>query len=233
MSIIQLVPIIELPAAAVDPEHSWHAQHDRSVEEIELITTLIRAFEDVPRIDGLPHFVWASSMRHEHWRAITRSHVSVLENLEDTCALFGGYGLKIDGVWRLLPQCCATLAEIKYWKQVGELEEVPAKNAGPLERWFGSNRTRPARSQSVWLAEGHPSAEIYRCSKDVVFDCTFETDEFRPRTEPKFSVDFESLKSAIRQAIQETDQIERQLELVADEFGVPSLRALVYEFEVR
>ncbi|ULT26517.1 hypothetical protein KUH03_06545 [Sphingobacterium sp. E70] len=38
--------------------------------------------------------------------------------IKDSCSLFGGYAISINGQIELYPQCCGLMEEIQQWKKI-------------------------------------------------------------------------------------------------------------------
>lgn len=113
---------------------------------------------------------------------------------QDTCALSGGYVLRVDGHDKYFPQCCGELSDIIYWDRL-------------------------SNGQSSYY-EGHPAPQIKFEDNNILFD--FSVDEFdepfQPTpTEKILSIDRLELKSAVEKAKTELQTFEQRLNKINED----------------
>lgn len=113
------------------------------------------------------------------------------QRLQDTCTLFGGFVLRIDGQDKYYPQCCGELSDIAYWEEV---------------------------SNGLYAyCEGHPTPRIEFDNTHVIFD--FSVDEFdeyfQPTpTETTLIVELLALREAVAAAKVQLSAFEKRIELI-------------------
>lgn len=101
----------------------------------------------MPYVRGLPFYepknitdANLTKLVIEHSEELRKSPLAAGE----TCCLFGGFVLKINGQDRFLPQCCGDLSDLHFWKAISQ------KRKG--------------------FYTGHPAPAYRFCGNSVVFD---------------------------------------------------------------
>ena len=107
-------------------------------------------------------------------------------NEDETCALFGGFVLKINGEDKLFPQCCGDLSDIVYWEAIAK---------------YGQSK----------FYNGHPAPQVEFDENNVVFLCKDEFEQFVPNTDEKIIVPRIELLKAYEGAILELNEFEKRL----------------------
>ncbi len=107
---------------------------------------------------------------------------------EETCPLFGGILLTINGEIVLEPQCCADLSECWCWFELHE-------DSGG--RYLG--------------VSGHPQPYVDRCGETFFFLCHEPDSPFTPDTKPAFSVPAAELLRLLDDARRIVEAFERRL----------------------
>lgn len=105
------------------------------------------------------------------------------QNDSETCPLFGGVEIRIDGALCLGPQCCGDLSDIESWYAIAATD-------------FQETYIAPA---------GHPSPHVRRQDSILQFTCVDEDDPFSPGTVPAFSVHRDAFLRAVPQLLDELD----------------------------
>jgi hypothetical protein len=183
---------------------------------IELTPTYTEALDDsqlsafgfCDRVGSYGSFVHALGLTNDAWKHVITKHISDIP-LEDSCAIFGGYILAANSEIILYPQCCSTLAEIHYWKQI-------------------LHRKNVEHGKCVWLAEGHPSPEITLHHDQLKFLCDEEWESFRPKTMAEFEIDYSVICEVISKTVASMRTLSMQLDRdLAATFGVATLQGLI------
>ena len=151
-------------------------------------------------------FCYANSLQSEHWLRIIRSHVGQTAP-EDSVALFGGFGLRDESGWRLLPQCCGSLAEIADWRALSGIRQ----------------------GQTLYLGEGHPSPGFTLIAENILIDCDDSWETFHPSTAPKMTFPRHLVADAIARADLELVQLCQRVNALAPELGARTLEPLFFK----
>ena len=210
---LELITLIDLPAVANDFDTEWWGKISEDPVEVTRIKMLSSAINGLVPQKIPSQFVPANALSDEQWEAIIRVHV-VDVNIDESCAIFGGYGLRVDGSWWLMPQCCSTLADIHSWNKVRSI--------------IDDSNAEGTVSEHVFLSEGHPSPRIYREQNEIVFDCIDSEEVFFPETQKHFRLKCSELAVAIDTLSLEINCIEKTLDNLAPVFQVKSLSHLIY-----
>ena len=109
---IELVPLIELPTFKFPDlnEITYIDEKNRLLIE--------RNYSDVKHLKPFnEHQYKLSEISNCDLKKAIELNVSDLP-IAESCAFFGGYGLKINNEFVLFPQCCGLLSEINDWKKI-------------------------------------------------------------------------------------------------------------------
>lgn len=116
---------------------------------------------------------------------------------EGTCALPGGFVLRINGYDNFFPQCCGDLSDINFWERIAN-----GKHS---------------------YCEGHPTPQIKFEEDNIIFDFSFrDIDEtFQPPPKETILVIHKSLiKEAVAKAKKELLLLEQRLNLINKNEGL-------------
>lgn len=133
-------------------------------------------------------------------------HVSDIP-ISESCAFFGGYGLKINNEFVLFPQCCGLLSEINDWKKI-------------LNNNFNS----------FYLSECHPAPRFEKIGRDIIIECNSNHEDFHPKTQNQIVVNYTSLANAVYKVSIILDKISKKLDKFSHEYKVESIaKYLIWE----
>ncbi|MCH2231175.1 MAG: hypothetical protein MK105_12605 [Crocinitomicaceae bacterium] len=190
----ELIPVIEIGyhnQGIKSPENypywefpdEWQDYADKSYQKA--------GFKDkfIPYKKG-SNFYRAKDISNENLVKIVNDHFEGIIkddwNEDETCALFGGYVLKINGIDKLFPQCCGDLSDIVYWEAIAKYKQ-----------WKFYN--------------GHPTPDLKFNQKNVIFNCKNDNEDFVPKTDEKIVVPIIELENAYNKAIIELKEFEIKL----------------------
>ena len=108
----------------------------------------------------------------------------------ETCPLFGGVNLLLDGVLQVGPQCCGDLSDILSWARIADHD-------------FREGFVAP---------EGHPNPHVRREGSLLLFTCVDVDDPFPPETQQAFSIPRTAFISALVRAVPAIDRFYNMLE---------------------
>ncbi len=129
--------------------------------------------------------------------------------LEESCALFGGYVLKLEGQIIFTPQCCGTLADFESWKST-------------IQDEF---------QEGYICKEGHPCPKVERINEELEFTFEDELEGFIPPA-IKSKVGRGEMIKAIEKCQIELDEFGRYLNLLEEELNQKRIAdILIYEKE--
>ncbi|MFK7750730.1 MAG: hypothetical protein AB8B65_20225 [Kordia sp.] len=126
-------------------------------------------------------------------------HISDIP-ISDSCAFFGGYGLKINDEFVLFPQCCGLLSEINDWKKI--LNE----NFEPFH-----------------LSECHPAPRFEKIGNNVIIECDSSHEVFHPKAQNQIVVNYTSLTHAIHKVSIRLNKISKILDEFNSEYKTESI----------
>lgn len=210
---IELVPVIEVPRvhAATSPPSS------SSSDEKEA------HFKAILEQDGFPGYrpflPGHGLYRLDQFRAsagllrIVQIHVGRYDPdhglpIAESCALFGGYILKVDDEVVCVPQCCGSLADFASWQCVVD----------------------PSFSEGYICNEGHPAPRLARRGDFLELSC--EDDQFDTFWQPAISctIPRDRLSSAITACEVELSGFEKELDQLGNELGAAGVgQILIHE----
>ncbi|CAM1361703.1 conserved hypothetical protein [Tenacibaculum litopenaei] len=191
---IELVPLIELP--------TFKFPDLNEITDIDEKNRLLieRNYSDVRNHKPFnEHQYKLSEISDADLKKAIELHVSDLP-ITESCAFFGGYGLKINDEFVLFPQCCGLLSEINDWKKILNVNFEP-----------------------FYLPECHPSPKFTKVGKEVVIECESTYEDFYPETKRVIKVNQESLISAINNVCTELEEISKRLDTFNLEYGTESV----------
>ena len=191
---IELVPLIELP--------TFKFPDLNEITDIDEKNRLLieRNYSDVKNLKPFnEHQYKLSEISDSDLKKAIELHVSDLP-ISESCAFFGGYGLKVNNEFVLFPQCCGLLSEINDWKKILDVNFEP-----------------------FYLSECHPSPKFKKIGNQVVIECDSTYEDFYPETKSIIKVNYESLISAINNVCIELEEISKKLDTSNSEYGTESV----------
>lgn len=198
MHAVELIPVLEIygnPSAGAAP--TLYPKEQYAAHSLALA-----GFPEPlqPFAPGLP-FYRAADLGAGNLQTLLTDHLAGYCSgkwaLTETCTLFGGYVLRLEGQNALFPQCCGELSDIIYWKRLAQGQHAP-------------NQGHPAPAVSFT-----PDAVILRCD-------TRDGDEtFVPATAPEIRVSRTALAAAYQRVLPELAVFARNLEQTRQALNLP------------
>ncbi|MEZ5059061.1 MAG: hypothetical protein R2879_18660 [Saprospiraceae bacterium] len=203
---VQLVPVVEIefefedleaPEVYPNAENApiWDAYHQKCLQKA--------GFEGkiTPFFPGATLYS-LDALSDENLAKLIKIHTSEFRDgeydREETCGLFGGFVLKVDGEDKFYPQCCGELSDIHYWERLANAEYT--------------------------IYEGHPEPRIeFQGEDDIVFDFTTNSDEELFYPEPTvvyLNLKRSDLKQAVENAKLDLQKIEKRFEAINEKEGL-------------
>lgn len=191
---IELVPLIELPTFKFPDLNDITDVDEKNRLLIE------RNYSDVKNLKPInDHQYKLSEISDSDLKKAIELHVSDMP-ITESCAFFGGYGLKVNNEFVLFPQCCGLLSEINDWKKILDVNFTP-----------------------FYLPECHPSPKFNKVGNEVVIECDSTYEDFYPETKSVIRVEYETLKSAVKNVCIELEEISKRLDNFNTEYGTESV----------
>ena len=191
---IELVPLIELPTFKFPDLHEMTDIDKKNRLLIE------RNYSEVKHLTPFnEHQYKLTEISLSDLKKAIDLHVSDLP-ITESCAFFGGYGLKVNNEFVLFPQCCGLLSEINDWKKILN------KNFEPF-----------------YLPECHPSPKFKKFDNEVIIECDSTYEDFYPETKSVIKVNYESLVSAVNNVCIELKEISKKLDTFNEEYKTKSV----------
>lgn len=191
---IELVPLIELP--------TFKFPDINKITDIDEKNRLLieRNYSDVKNLKPFnEHQYKLSDISDLDLKKAIELHVSDLP-IDESCAFFGGYGLKLNNEFVLFPQCCGLLSEINDWKKILN-----------------------ANFEPFFLTECHPSPKFKKVGNEVVIECDSTYEDFYPVTENTIKLDYKNLTLAIKNVCIELKEISKRFDTFNAEYGTESV----------
>lgn len=198
---IELVPLIELPTFKFPDLEEIYDINKKNRLLIE------RNYSEVKNLKPFnEHQYKLSEISISDLKKAIDLHISDLP-IEDCCAFFGGYALKVNDDFVLFPQCCGLLSEINDWKKL-------------LNKDF----------EPFYLTECHPSPKFQKVDNDIVIESDSTYEEFYPETKSRIRINYESLIFAIENVCLELTEISKKLDSFNAKYETESVaRKLIWE----
>ena len=198
---IELVPLIELPTFKFPDLNEMTDIDEKNRLLIE------RNYSDVKYLKPFNEYQYRlSEISDSDLKKAIELHVSDIP-ITESCAFFGGYGLKVNDEFVLFPQCCGLLSEINDWKKI-------------LNENF----------EPFYLPECHPSPKFKKIGNEVIIECDSTDEEFYPKTNEIIRVDYKSLVSAINSVSIELIEMSKKLDTFNTEYETESVaKSLIWE----
>ena len=198
---VKLIPLIELPTFKY-PELETIEDSKKKQEEL-----IKNNYSSVIKLASYNNsFYNLTDVSLEDLEKAIKLHVSDME-FEKSCALFGGYALKVNANIVLYPQCCGLLSEINDWKKI-------------LKEDF----------QPFYLTECHPSPKFTKTGNSLIIECDSSEEPFQPKTESKITLPYKTAVQAIENVIEELNKVSKKLDLLNSTFKTQSVsKQLIWE----
>jgi hypothetical protein len=132
------------------------------------------------------------------------------QTIEDSCPLYGGVIVVLDGRPRLRPQCCGDLSDIKDWFRIAE----------------------DTFSETYICNEGHPAPHVRKHGDALTIICREEWEEFTAGTEPEFVVQRSELLKALAPLRAELERFCRTVDELSGRYGVERLSRILVAVEL-
>jgi len=121
MDKIDFIPLIELPTLkGAQSNIVPRGTSFTNTKEWDLYqeNELKKNYIDIPRPIATGIYQYRLfDIKVEDLRTIIKLHIGDMP-IKDSCSLFGGYAISINGQVELYPQCCGLLEEIQQWKKI-------------------------------------------------------------------------------------------------------------------
>ena len=202
---IKLIPLIELPTkkdedSALTPPGTiasnslaWQKYGNK-----ELKKNYSKAFKPISPL--VFQYSIHEIKKDEDWIKIIELHIGDID-IRESCSLFGGYALQIDGNIELYPKCCGEFEEINDWKKV-------------LDDGF----------KPFYLKECHPSPKFYTKGDKLHIECHEEpSGPFIPETKGEIIIDIIEVRLAVRHLIEEMKEFSIRLDKLSSHFGIENI----------
>ncbi len=214
MQNVELVPLLEICEPALSLEAQWWSLEGTTQADKDKVEKIIHAFEGCPTPHAPPNFMIPETFSNLQWEAIISNHIDNMKP-DESCALWGGYGLKVSGDWSLLPQCCGTLSDLKGWITLKDFAQ-----SFPLTG---------IKTTDDFVMEGHPCPDVYCEGEDVYFKCDDDFESFVPPHKKLFSVNAFELVNAIQKTEERVRLLHLRINQLVGSFGVETLSHLLQE----
>jgi len=119
----------------------------------------------------------------------------------ESCTLFGGGVLRIDGVAVLIPQCCSSIDDLFSWKQL----------------------LAPTFSTGYFCIEGHPAPKATKRGTELIIVCEDEEESFDQPAQAIIIVSVAKLAAAVAIAENGIQKLCDKIDRLSSEFGVAKL----------
>jgi hypothetical protein len=204
---IELIPVLEIPVMAqrrlleIQRPPSTFQQNPTEWDEYQRQLLVTGGFPDYQRVIQGGNFVRADQWSLADLRMLVQNHLAGDKEsipIKESCALFGGCVLVVDGVPVLVPQCCSTIADFASWEEV----LTPHFTSGPF------------------CLEGHPGPEAVKTDTRLVITCEDPYESFDQPAQPQIVVEIVALAYATEQAKQIMNVLSDKIDLLSAELGV-------------
>lgn len=204
MDKIDFIPLIELPTikgaqSNIIPKGTSFTNTKEWDVYQEMV--LRKNYIDIPRpiVTGIYQYR-LFDIKIEDLRTIIKLHIGDMP-IKDSCSLFGGYAISINGQIELYPQCCGLLEEIQQWKKI-------------LNENF----------EDFSLLECHPSPRITKNQDRIIIFCDDKDEPFFPYfSKNKIELDYQTTKKALIIILNQLHFFSEKLESLATEFKVNNI----------
>lgn len=209
---VALIPVLEIPVTPdarrrhPTPPAGNFQQNPAEWDDYQRQLLSAGGFADYPRVIPGYNFVLLDQWSLPDLRRLIQNHLLVDDervNVADSCALFGGGLLLLDGEPVLGPQCCSTLAEVGGWQQL----------------------VSPGFQSGFFYSEGHPAPRATRRKDTLLIECQDQYQDFDPPAQPRITVEVARLAEAIAVAEAIVREFAQKIDQFSTEFGVPQLSA--------
>jgi hypothetical protein len=220
---IELIPVIEIGIIDITSQiekprpKTKYWENPKEWENYFREELIRNEYENYQRIEkGHPYYRVRQFRSQKDLIKIIEFHLNVGNekekkklNLEESCALFGGYALRVNEKVVFTPQCCGTLADFQSWKSI----------------------TENSFKEGYIACEGHPCPKAKRIENRIQFTFEDEWEDFIPPA-TNLMVEREKLIDAISLCEIELDNFSKILNTLNDYFKVKNIaKILIYEEE--
>ncbi|MEX1001679.1 MAG: hypothetical protein WDZ35_06150 [Crocinitomicaceae bacterium] len=204
---ISFIPLIELPYLknvpnVIEPSGNFNNNKEEWEEYFKKMISF--SYPNVP--DPINKSVKMYRLFDLEWETISKAiqlHKGDM-HLNDSCSLFGGYAIEINGDIVLYPQCCGLLEEIN------DLLKLKTPSFEPF-----------------YLTECHPSPKFSKVEDEVIIECSGEFESFFPKTESKIIIPYNGIVEALEKVVEELQNYSTKLDQYSSEYDVPSLSEIL------
>lgn len=199
--IVQLVPVVELPS----PDHPIHRQETLVDQEYSVQI----GYSVMAPVDSRVPLYETEKLTDQDWRLAISRHIADTA-VQDSCALFGGILLKVDGENKIFPQCCGTLADVVSWQTL-------------LSDSFDAG----------WVnTEGHPCPSVVKRDGKVTFFCSEAEESFIPFAISELTLDQGALGLAFDDCLVLHNSLSERFDAWSAEFDTDTISdSLIWEPE--
>ncbi|MBO2009801.1 hypothetical protein [Hymenobacter negativus] len=205
---IELIPVLEIPITAkarlqaIQRPLASFQQNPFEWDEYQRQLLVVGGFSDYQCVIQGCNFVCVDQWSLPDLRLLVQNHLdsdgTAPIPLAESCALFGGCILIVDGVPVLVPQCCSTIADFSSWEDLLE----PQFTAGPF------------------CLEGHPGPEAVKNGVHLLITCEDPDEAFDQPAQSRVVVPIEDLANATERARQLMQAFADRIDLLSAELGV-------------
>lgn len=207
---VELVPVVEISPSVVGwqrigprPESNF-MQNPLQWEQYEARILQIAGFNNYRRVLPGSRFIAVDDWTLQDLKKLIEAHLRPGDEVvaaADSCALFGGSILFLNGTPVLVPQCCGTLADLYSWQEL----------------------VQPQFQSGYFCMEGHPCPKAARKGSMLRITCHDEDEQFDQPTLPEFSVEIQALAAAISTAEKTLTILCEKVDSLSSSFGVQRL----------
>lgn len=204
---IELIPVLQIPMIAHTQLQEIHRppatfqQNPIEWDEYQRQLLSTGGFSNYQRVIQGCNFVRVDQWSSSDLRMLVQNHLCGDKEpipVEESCALFGGCILVVDGAPVLVPQCCSTIADFLGWKELLNLDFV----SGPF------------------CIEGHPCPNAAKSGNQLLITCADEWEKFDQPAHPQIAVELDELANALVQAQKRIDSFADKIDSLSAELGV-------------
>lgn len=208
MSKIEFIPLVELPTFKdAESQKSPAGTSMTNTEEWDLFQQreLRKNYTNIPLpiTKGIYQYRLLDIGLDDLEKAINL-HISDTD-ITQSCSLFGGYAISVDGTIELYPQCCGLLEEIQQWTKL-------------LDKNF----------EEFYLLECHPSPLVSKKGAEIIITCNDEGESFFPvTTSSTINLNYLETKSALLDTISDLELFSTKLDSLSEKFGVKKISEMM------
>ena len=204
---IELIPVLEIPIMArrrlqeIQRPPATFQQNPIEWDEYQRQLLVTGGFSDYQRVIQGCGFVSADQWSLTDLRVLVQNHLAGDKEpipLKESCALFGGCVLVVDGVPVLVPQCCSTIADFTSWQGI----------------------LSPQFTSGFFCIGGHPCPEAVKIDVRLVITCEDPDESFEQPAQLRIVLKIAALAAATEHARQIMYALSDRIDLLSAELGV-------------